>query len=85
MSGLNYEAELFKNGLLTSIKIKKLDYDIIEVTFKKNLKDEKGSVILDNYYTMFYTTREFVDFFLPLFTEMKARIENDPEFTNRGA
>lgn len=75
---LNYEAELFRNGCLTSLKIKKLDYDLVEVTFSKLVKDERDVVISDSYYTMFYSTREFVDFFLPLFTHMKATIENDP-------
>lgn len=76
---LNYEAELFRDGLLTSLKIKKLDYDLVEVTFSKVLRNEKNAVISDSSYTMFYSTREFVDFFLPLFTHMKATIENDPK------
>ena len=76
---LNYEAELFREGLLTSLKIKNLDYDLVEVTFSKVLRNEKNDVISDSYYTMFYSTREFVDFFLPLFTHMKATIENDPK------
>jgi hypothetical protein len=77
MSGLDYEGELFKDGLLTSVKVKSHAYDLVEVTFRKNLRDDHGVVITDSYYTMFYSTREFVDFFLPLFTQLKARIEND--------
>jgi hypothetical protein len=82
MSGLNYEAELFKSGLLTSLKVKQHDYDVIEVTFRRNLKDDKGNIIVDNHYTMFYSKNEFKDFFLPLINTLKERFDNDDPTTS---
>jgi hypothetical protein len=74
---LNYEAELYKGGLLTTVRVVKHEYDNIEVTFKRNLKSETGKPIVDSSFTMFYTEQEFREFFLPLINEMKVRFEND--------
>jgi hypothetical protein len=79
---LNYEAELYKGGLLTTVKVMKHEYDNIEVTFKRNLTSETGKPIIDSSFTMFYTEREFREFFLPLINEMKVRFENDPKPSN---
>jgi hypothetical protein len=79
---LNYEAELYKGGLLTTVKVMKHEYDNIEVTFKRNLKNETGKPIVDSSFTMFYTEREFKEFFLPFINEMKVRFENDLKPSN---
>jgi len=79
---LNYEAELYKGGLLTTVKVVKHEYDNIEVTFKRNLKGETGKPIIDSSFTMFYTEREFKEFFLPLINELKVRFENELEPSN---
>lgn len=77
MSDLNFETQLFANGLLTNLLIKKLDYDTIEVTLKRNMKDVNGKDVVDNAYTMFFTVRQFNDFFQPLVNELKVRFDND--------
>lgn len=76
---LNYEAELYKGGLMTTVKVMKHEYDNIEVTFKRNLNSETGKPIIDSKFTMFFTEREFKEFFLPLVNEMKVRFENVSE------
>lgn len=79
---LNYEAELYKGGLLTTVKVMKHEYDNIEVTFKRHLENETGKPIIDSSFTMFYTEREFKEFFLPLINELKVRFENDLKPSN---
>ena len=75
---LNYEAELFKSGLLTTVKVMMHEYDNIEVTFARKLDDENSKPIIDSKFTMFFTEREFREFFLPFINEMKVRFENEP-------
>ena len=75
---LNYEAELFKSGLLTTVRVMKHEYDNIEVTFARKL-DDNGKPIIDSKFTMFFTEREFREFFLPFIHEMKVRFENVSE------
>lgn len=77
MSDLNFETQLYSSGLLTDLKIKQLDYDTIEVTLKRNMKDANGKSMVDNAYTMFFTTRQFKDFFQPIVNELKVRFDND--------
>lgn len=69
--------ELYKNGLLTTIRVKDHAYDLVEFTVKKNLCDENGKVIVDSGYTMFFSDREFKEFWKPIIDDMKVRIEND--------
>lgn len=77
MSGLNYESILKQGDLVTILTIKQINYDMVEVTFKRDMKTDTGKTIVDNRYTMFYTTKEFKDFFLPLIDELKVRFDND--------
>lgn len=77
MSGLNYESILKQGDLVTILTIKQINYDMVEVTFKRDMKTDNGKTIVDNRYTMFYTTKEFKDFFLPLIDELKVRFDND--------
>ena len=69
--------ELFKNGLLTTIKVKDHAYDLVEFTMKKKLTNDDGTVIVDSGYTMFFSNREFAEFWKPIIDDMKVRIEND--------
>jgi hypothetical protein len=69
--------ELFKNGLLTTIKVKDHAYDLVEFTMKKKLTNDDGTVIVDSGYTMFFSNREFTEFWKPIIDDMKVRIEND--------
>jgi hypothetical protein len=68
--------ELFKNGLTTTIRIKDHAYDTIEFTMKKHLIDEKGKELVNSGYTMFFSNKEFVEFWKPIIDDMKVRIEN---------
>jgi hypothetical protein len=83
MSDMNFEAEHFRNGLHTIVKVKSIPYDLVEFTFKRKLTDEDGKVIVDNAYTLFFEHEEFKNFFNPLVNELKERFENDPKF-NQG-
>jgi hypothetical protein len=69
--------ELFKNGLLTTIKVKDHSYDLVEFTMKKKLTNDDGKVLVDSGYTMFFSNREFKEFWEPIINDMKVRIEND--------
>jgi len=71
--------ELFKNGLLTTIKVKDHAYDLVEFTIKKNLTDTDGTVVVDSGYTTFFSNREFAEFWKPIIDDMKVRIENDQQ------
>jgi hypothetical protein len=79
---LNYEAEIYKGGLLTSAKIVKHERDLIQVTFKKYLRDENGKELIDSSFSMFFSDREFREFFLPIVNELKVRFDNDNSISN---
>jgi hypothetical protein len=68
--------ELNKQGLTTSLTIKDHDYDVVEFTLEKNLVDENGKVIVDSRYKMFFSNREFKDFFQPVINDLKVRFDN---------
>lgn len=63
---MDYEWELYKNGLLRVIKVKSHLYDIIEFSIRSNLVDENGKVIINNSQSYFFDKREFVEFFQPI-------------------
>ena len=73
--------EIFRGGGLTAIRVKDHSYDTVEFTVKKYLEDEKGKPIIDSGYTVFFTNREFKEFFKPIVDDLKVRIENDSETT----
>jgi hypothetical protein len=77
MSKVLYKGELFRNGLMTSVDVVEHDRDVIEVTLKSQLPDDNGDYILDNKYQMFFTNREFEEFFKPFLYNMKERFDND--------
>lgn len=74
---LNYEAEIYRGGLLRTIKVKEQKYDLIELTVTTKLTDEAtGKVITDSGHTWFFETKEFTEFFTPVINELKARLDN---------
>lgn len=68
--------ELGRGGGLTTVKIKDHSYDTVEFTIKKFLEDEKGKVIIDSGYTVFFSDSEFKAFFKPIIDDLKVRIED---------
>lgn len=83
MSDIDFEAEHYRGGLHTVVKVKAIPYNLIEFTFKRKMITEEGKTIVDNEYTMFFEPEEFKNFFTPLVNELKVRFENDPKF-NKG-
>ena len=77
MSERIYESVLKQGDLITILTIKDISYDMVEVTFKRDMKADNGKTIVENRYTMFYTKEEFKEFFLPLINELKVRFDND--------
>lgn len=74
---LNYEAEFYRHGLLKTVKVKEIKYDLVEFTVTTKLTDEEtGKVITDTGHTWFFETKEFKEFFGPIFNDMKARLDN---------
>jgi len=74
---LNYEAEFGRGGLLKTVKIKEIKYDLVEFTVTTKLTDEAtGKVIVDSGHTWFFETREFQEFFGPIVNDLKARLDN---------
>jgi hypothetical protein len=72
-----YKGELFRAGLMTSVDVIEHDYDVIEVTLRKQLPDDTGDYILDNKYQMLFTNREFEEFFKPFLYNMKERFDDE--------
>jgi hypothetical protein len=74
---LNYESEIYRGGLLRTIKVKEQKYDLVELTITTKLTDENtGKTISDSGHTWFFDTKEFTEFFIPVINDLKARIEN---------
>ena len=74
--------ELSKRGLTTTLTVKDHDYDVVEFTLRKNLIDESGKTIVDSKYEMFFSSREFKDFFQPLIDDLKVRFDDEPRPSN---
>lgn len=74
--------EIFRGGGLTSIRVKDHAYDTVEFTVKKFLEDEKGKPIIDSGYTVFFSNREFKEFFGPIVNDLKVRIEDEHAVSN---
>lgn len=69
--------EIFRGGGLTTVKIKDHAYDVVEFTITKFLEDEKHKPIVNSGYTVFFSNREFKEFFKPIVDDLKARIEDE--------
>jgi energy-coupling factor transporter ATP-binding protein EcfA2 len=68
--------ELSRNGLLTTLVIKDHDYDVVEYTITKKLVNVDGKVIVDSTNQMFFSNREFKDFFEPIIDDLKVRFDD---------
>jgi hypothetical protein len=73
---MNSTYELSRNGLLTTLFIKDHDYDVVEFSITKKLVDVDGKVIVDSTNQMFFSNREFKDFFEPIIHDMKVRFDD---------
>lgn len=69
--------EIYRDGLLTTIKVKSQPYDLIEFTLAKNLTNENGKTIVDSSYTLFFTQREYKEFLQQFVNDMKAMFDNE--------
>jgi hypothetical protein len=69
--------EIFRGGGLTSIRVKDHAYDTVEFTIKKFLEDDKGKTIIDSGYTVFFSNKEFKEFFAPIVNDLKVRLEDE--------
>jgi hypothetical protein len=68
--------ELFRSGgLLTTIKIKDLDYGLVEFTTKQYLH-ENGKDIVNSSYTNFYTSKELKEFFEPIINDLQVKFKD---------
>lgn len=81
---MEYEWELYREGLLRTIKVKQhtlhkengdLIYDLIEFTMMSNLTGEDGKQITDSKNTFFMTKQEFSSFFGPMINTLKHELE----------
>jgi hypothetical protein len=73
---MNSTYELSRNGLLTTLVIKDHDYDLVEFSITKKLVDVDGKVIVDSTNQMFFSNREFKDFFEPIINDLKVRFDD---------
>jgi hypothetical protein len=74
---LNYESEFYRGGLLRTVKVKEMPYDMVEFTVTSKLADDtSGKNIVDSGHTWFFSTKEFKEFFTPIVNELKVRLEN---------
>ena len=74
---LNYEAEIYRAGLLRTFRVKEQKYNLIELTVTTKLTDEEtGKVITDSGHTWFFEDKEFKTFFEPIINDLKARLDN---------
>ena len=64
-------------GGVTSVKIKDHTYDVVEFTVGKYVEGDNGKAIVDSAYTVFFSQREFRDFFNPIINDLKVRFENE--------
>jgi len=79
---LDTTIELFKAGLYTTIVVKEHEYDAIEFTIRKFMRDEQGREMVNSHMTSFFTPREFKDFLQPLLNDLKVRFENADSVQN---
>ena len=75
--------ELGRGAGLTTIKVKDHSYDVVEFTVKKFLADETEGKppIVDSGYTVFFSKKEFKEFFEPIINDLKVRFDNDDKTT----
>lgn len=79
---MNYQYEIENNGLTRRVTVKSHPYNLMEFTIKQLLIDEDGKKIVDNGYTTFYDSKDFVKLFGPLINDLKKEIDNANSIKN---
>jgi hypothetical protein len=69
--------EIFRGGLMTTIKIKDYKYNIVEFTITQYMQDEHGKDIVNSKHTTFYTPKQLEEFFTPILNDLKARFNHE--------
>jgi hypothetical protein len=73
---LNFETELFRGGLLTTITLKEHDRDVIELTIKRLLKEDNKELV-NNHTSMFFSRKQLTNFLMPLINYLKENLDNE--------
>lgn len=68
--------ELYRAGLMTTMTIKDVpSVDMVQVSIVRNLKDSSERDIINSTLEMYFTPREFKEFFQPMLNDMKVRFD----------
>jgi len=73
---LEFQSEIYKSGLLTTIEVHDREYDLVEFVIKRNMLAEDGKTLIDTKSSMYFTNREFKDFFSQFTNAMQERFDN---------
>jgi len=73
---LKFQSEIYKSGLLTTIEVHDREYDLVEFVIKRNMLAEDGKTLVDTNSSMYFTNREFKDFFSQFTNAMQERFDN---------
>ena len=73
---LEFQSEIYKSGILTTIEVHDHDYDIVEFVIKRNMLSEDCKTLVDSKSSMYFTSREFKDFFSQFTNAMQERFDN---------
>jgi len=73
---LKFQSEIYKSGMLTTIEVHDHEYDLVEFVIKRNMLAEDGKTLVDTKSSMYFTNREFKDFFSQFTNAMQERFNN---------
>jgi len=73
---LKFQSEIYKSGMLTTIEVHDHEYDLVEFVIKRNMPAEDGKTLVDTKSSMYFTNREFKDFFSQFTNAMQERFNN---------
>jgi len=73
---LKFQSEIYKSGMLTTIEVHDREYDLVEFVIKRNMLAEDGKTLVDTKSSMYFTNREFKDFFSQFTNAMQERFNN---------
>ena len=73
---LKFQSEIYKSGMLTTIEVHDHEYDLVEFVIKRNMLAEDGKTLIDTKSSMYFTNREFKDFFSQFTNAMQERFNN---------
>jgi hypothetical protein len=62
--------------MLTTIEVHDHEYDLVEFVIKRNMLAEDGKTLVDTKSSMYFTNREFKDFFSQFTNAMQERFNN---------